>query len=292
MTRHSRFTGLPFAGKLPGAMQATINYIEPDGGRPVVHMYPPPPGVPVFTGRCTARPVAIGDARGLAGRTSLDREGFLLLRHATKVADFHDETAVRATYYGETERLVREATGAARVLMFDHTIRSARKSGGSGAQDPVRVAHNDYTLASGPQRVRDLLEPAEAAEALRHRFAIVNVWRPIREPVLDTPLALCDARTIAAEDLVATEMRYPERTGETYSLAWNPAHRWYYAPLMRRDEVLVFKCFDSAGDGRPRFSAHTAFDDPATPPGVAARESIEARVLALFAAEGATAPSR
>jgi hypothetical protein len=178
------------------------------------------------------------------------------------VRDFYDEDEVRALYYAEIERLVCAETGAARALMFDHTIRSIAWSE-RGAREPVRIVHNDYTPTSGPQRVRDLLDAGEAMQRLQRRFAVINVWRPMVDVVRDTPLAICDAGSMAPADFVATEMRYRDRVGETYSVSYNPDHRWYYFPQMRRDEVLLFKCFDSAEDGRARFGAHSAFDDPA-----------------------------
>ncbi len=148
----------------------------------------------------------------------------------------------------------------------------------------MRRAHNDYTEKSGPQRVRDLLPPEEAEERLKRRFAIINTWRPIRGPVEEAPLALCDARSIAPRDLVATDLLYPDRTGEVYSLAFNPAHRWVYFPLMQPDEVVFIKCYDSEKDGRARFAAHSAFDDPTGPRLPAPRESIETRSLVFFPA--------
>jgi hypothetical protein len=105
----------------------------------------------------------------------------------------------------------------------------------------------------------------------------------LREPVLASPLAVCDARTLVPGDFVASDLRYRDRTGETYAVTYDPRHRWYYFPKMQRDEVLFLKCFDSATDGRARFTAHTAFDDPTSPPGAPPRQSIEARTVAFFA---------
>src|SRR6478736_6667068 len=148
-------------------------------------------------------------------------------------------------------------------------------------EDEVRRVHNDYTEWSGPQRVRDLL-PDEADELLRRRFAIVQVWRPIRHPVESFPLAICDARSIAPDDFVVNERRYPNRVGQTFAITYNPEHRWYWLPRMRREEALVFKVYDSLKDGRARWSAHTAFEDPTSPPNARPRESIEIRTLAFF----------
>ena len=129
--------------------------------------------------------------------------------------------------------------------------------------------------------MRDLF-PKEADALLKRRFAFVNVWRPIVGPVKDSPLAVCDAQTIAPKDWVPTDLIYPDRVGEIYSVAFNDAHRWYFFPDMQPDEALLIKCYDSAKDGRARFAAHTAFDDPTAPADAPPRESIEARTIAFF----------
>ena len=123
----------------------------------------------------------------------------------------------------------------------------------------------------------------EAEELLRHRFVEINVWRPIRGPVEESPLAVCDAQSMSLSDFVPTDLKYRDRTGEIYSLKHSSNHRWYYFPKMQRNEVLLLKCYDSAEDGRARFTAHTGFDDPTSAPDAAPRESIEARMLVFFA---------
>ena len=121
-----------------------------------------------------------------------------------------------------------------------------------------------------------------AEELLKHRFAIINLWRPIRGPVLESPLTLCDAQSLAEEDLVASDLRYPDRVGETYSITYNPNQRYYYFPKMQTDEAVLIRCFDSALAGPQRFSAHTGFDDPESPADAPPRESIEVRTLVFF----------
>ena len=157
--------------------------------------------------------------------------------------------------------------GASRVVVFDHTLRTADDDDRETRKirEPVSRVHNDYTEWSAPQRVRDLL-PQEADDLLSRRFAIVQVWRPIRNPVETFPLAICDARSLSPDDLVISERRYPNRVGQTYAITYNPEHAWYWFPLMRRNEALVFKVYDSLKDGRARWTAHTAFDDPTAPP--------------------------
>ncbi len=228
----------------------------------------------------------IYNGRPLIGQLTLDREGFLLVTHETKIQDFYDDQEVRSVYYGETEQLVKRISGARRVLVFDHTLRSADDSirEEKRVSGPVRNVHNDYTEWSGPQRVRDLL-PNEADELLKHRFAVIQTWRPVNKSVHREPLAIADARNLATTDLIPSARVYPDRVGEVYHITHNPDHRWYYFPNMARNETMVLKCYDSEKDGRARWTAHAAFDDPTSPPDAPPRESIEMRTLAFFAPE-------
>jgi hypothetical protein len=196
--------------------------------------------------------------------------------------NFYDENEVRAIYYPEVERLVRDCTGAAKVVIFDHTVRTSDGGDHPGARSPARIVHNDYTDKSGPQRARDFLTPEEAVTRLSRRFVEINIWRPIRGPVRRDPLGLIDGRSIAPGDLLPTKLVYPDRTGEIYYGAYNPAHRWYYFPDMEADEAILIKCYDSATDGRTRFSLHAAFAGPDVPAHTPPRESIEVRTFAFF----------
>lgn len=225
----------------------------------------------------------IYNGREIADRLSLEREGFILVQHDTQVKNFYDEAEVRAVYYQETEELVKRTAGAKRVLVFDHTLRAADSAIREKNQvsSPVRNVHNDYTEWSGPQRVRDLL-PDEAEDLLSRRFAVVQTWRPINQPVRNEHLAIADAQSIGLSELIPSARIYPNRRGEVYHAMHNPAHRWYYFPDMQRNEAMVFKCYDSLKDGRARWTAHCAFDDPTAPANVAPRESIEMRTLAFF----------
>jgi hypothetical protein len=268
-------------------VEAAVTYLTPMAEKPVAYNYDPPPGVPQRTGEYLPHVVSIRNARPIADQLSLDKQGFILRTQRSRVADFHDADQVREIYYAEVERLVKDVTGAVKVVVFDHTLRKRPTGEGrTGLREPVQRVHNDYTDTSGPQRVRDLLDPAEAELRLKSRFVEINLWRPINGPVEDAPLAVCDAGSIAPGDLIAADLRYPDRTGEIYMASYSPRHRWYYFPRMRNDEVLFLKCYDSLKDGRARFTAHTAFDDPATRPDAPPRESIEVRTLAFFAPEG------
>jgi len=270
-------------GLAPDYIEATLNYIVDDGSK-VFTITAGPGGQDVRSGGTPdPRRVIIHNGRPHAETFILEGDGFHFVQHATKVADFYDEEQIRRVYYPEMEVLIKAESGARRVVVFDHTLRTAdsdlRET--KKIREVVSRVHNDYTEWSGPQRVRDLL-PDEADELLKNRFAIIQVWRPIRHPVETFPLAICDARTLSPKNLVISERRYPDRIGQTYAITYDSAHRWFWFPRMRREEALVFKVFDSLKDGRARWTAHTAFDDPTSPPHARPRESIEIRTLALF----------
>ncbi len=268
----------------PNVVEASLNYIAETSEKPVYYAYEPPPGVPRQTGRFAAQAVPIGNARVALGEFSLDKQGFELRPHETSVGDFYDREEVQRVYYPEVERLLKEATGAAKVVIFDHQVRCLpmAQRGERGAREYAKTVHNDYTANSGPRRVRDHLPPAEAEELLKHRFAEINVWRPIRGPVESSPLAVCDARSIAPDDFVPSDLVYPDKVGETYRFKHNPNHRWFYFPYLERNEAILLKCYDSKEDGRARFTAHTAFEDPTSAPDAAPRESIEVRALIFW----------
>jgi hypothetical protein len=267
----------------PDSVEANLNYLVDGGAKPMT-VVADPGYDSTHTGTYEKRMVSIENARARTEDLDLDRQGFLFVEHKTEVTNFYDEDEVRRVYYPELEKLVKELTGASRVLMFDHTLRAEEHDTRieKKVREPVQTVHNDYTEWSGPKRVRDLLPAAEAEELLKNRFAVIQVWRPIRLPVQTAPLAISDARSMDCDDLVPNERRYANRVGETYRVKYNPKHRWFYFPNMERNEALVFKCYDSEKDGRARFTAHSSFDDPSSPAGAPKRESIEARLLVFF----------
>src|SRR5205823_10864294 len=171
------------------SLTATLHYLKRGPEKPVRYVFDPPPGVPQWNGIDDPREIRIEDGRGREQEFSLDRNGFQLVKAPSQVRDFYSDEEIKRTYYPEVEQLLRDKIGASRVVIFDHTVRNAARQ---GAREPSRRVHNDHTVNSAPRRVRDHLGD-DATDLLKHRFGIINVWRPIRGPVLDSPLALCDA---------------------------------------------------------------------------------------------------
>ena len=267
----------------PQTIEPVVNYLINNGTE--VFTYTGGPGsLDVRTGGAQdPQKVVMHNGRPHVGEFNLEVHGFRFVQHDTRMQNFLDEAEVKRVYYPEMEALIKAQSGAKRVIVFDHTLRTADDAfrEHQKIREVVRRAHNDYTEWSGPQRVRDIL-PDEAEELLKHRFAIIQVWRPIRYPVETHPLAIADARSVSFDDFIISERRYPNRVGQTYAIAYNPEHKWFWFPRQARNEALVFKVYDSAKDGRARWTAHTAFDDPTTPPNARPRESIEIRTLAFF----------
>ena len=263
-------------------MQAEIIYTRDTGEKLVNETFGPNNIRRRTSGAEEPHRVEISNGRE-AQDLALEKNGFVLVKQRTAMLDFFDADELKRVYYAEVAALIQRVAGARRVVVFDHTLRSGdeREREAKLIREPVHSAHNDYTEWSGPQRVRDVMG-AEADALLERRFAIIQVWRAIVDPIRSNPLAMVDARSVAPEDLLIAERRYPNRIGQTYRLKYNSAHRWFYFPEMQRDEALVFKVYDSIKDGRARFTPHTSFDDPATPAGAAPRQSIEARALAFF----------
>ena len=264
---------------------APVQFTEDTGAPPIARVDQPGKGPDKRTGSFVQREITIHDGRPIADQLDLDREGFLLMRRETAVVDLYDDEEVRRVYYPEMEALIEEVTGASKVIVFDHTPRIDDPAAQAEAKvrGPATIVHNDFTVTSAAQRVRDLLPPDEAEARLKKRYGSINVWRPIRGPVQTAPLMICGYGSLADKDLIVSERHYPDgRIGSIYHVAHNPTQRWYYFPDMERDEIVLLKCFDSLTDGTARWTAHGSFQPPDLPANAAPRESIEVRTLLFF----------
>jgi hypothetical protein len=265
---------------------APLTFITPQAQKPVLYSQAATGGAPRYEFQVEEHRVPIADLRPHAHRFALDREGFALRHAPTAVRDLYDDDTVEGAYFTEIEALLKRELGATRIAIFDATRRSDGGGGAAnkdGRRGPASRIHVDYTARSGPQRARDVLGQPEfdRLTAQAARIVQVNVWRPIKGPVARSPLALADAASVEPADLVATDQIFPDRVGEIYHLAYNPAQRWYYAPAMTPDEVLLIKGWDSLEDGRAQYTPHSAFPLP-DQDGASARESIELRTIVVI----------
>ena len=270
---------------LPQSVRTTVQYTVDNGVPPDYYFYEPDASVKLNPPGTDPREVEIHNAWAQAATLSADREGFELHDFEARFDQFDDDTSVHAQFYPQVVDFVKRNTGAKRVVVFDHTIRKrlpADLKQQTTVQRPaVMLVHSDYTPASGPQRVRDIV-PDDADELLQRRVAFYNVWKPLYRRVEELPLAMIDAQTQQEGDLLRMDLKYRERTGEIYVLRHSPQHRWHYFPHMEARHALLLKTYDSETDGRARFMGHSAFEDPTSPPDAPRRESIEVRTMAFF----------
>ena len=269
----------------PDSVRATLNYSVDNGRPPDYYFYEPVEPVDLNPPGTDRQEMDIHNGWPQVNRLSADREGFELHPFDANFDNFDDDGAIKQQFYAQVIEFVKQHSGAQRVLVFDHTIRKrapADLKTQTAVQRPaVMLVHSDYTVASGPQRVRDLL-PDEADALLQRRVAFFNVWKPLYRQVDELPLAMCDATSHAPGDMLRMDLKYQERTGEIYVMRYSPAHRWLYFPQMQANQALLLKTYDSETDGRARFMGHSAFEDPTALPDAPKRESIEVRAMAFF----------
>jgi hypothetical protein len=265
-------------------IRARMNYIVDTGVPPVRYIDWPEMEHKAIDPQYQQHEVAIRNGRPVRDTFDLDTHGFVFTDHLTSVKDFTDEAERKRVYDPEVAALIKQHSGASHVVVFDHTIRvgDEKVQQSTGARPPVKGVHNDYTEASAPVRLREIVGDAEAERRMKKRWAIIQVWRPIGGKVLMDPLGICDGRTIPVKGFILVQRRYKYRTGEVYHIAYNPEHVWYYFPEMVRDEAMVFKVFDTDQSVATRFTAHSSFDDPNSPPNAPSRESIETRTFAFW----------
>jgi len=214
--------------------------------------------------------------------TSLEYEGFKLVNHATSVEDFFDEQDVQNRYYPEVKELVLKESGAAFVQVLSHITRSEAEAQTGQRLGAHRLVHNDFT-----PKLKQTLEPLLGEYDLeKGRVCVFNLWRRFDPDAVHAPLAVCDASSVSQEELIPTDLHnYGGGEGfqvEIYQSSHRQKHRWFYYPKMQKDEILMFKTYDSAmSPFMP--TLHSAFDDPECPETVSLRESIEVRVMCLYA---------
>jgi len=270
---------------VPRDVTTTMNYFKDnEDGTPPAPSYV---GKPETYERPTEpQRVTVHDVRGSESKYTLDTTGFQIVKHDSNEKDFLDDAQIKSVYYQETEELLKKATGASKVFIFDHTIRRQPQDARTSVQSdqgrqislrgPVQRVHIDQSYKAGPERVKHHL-PDEASTLLQGRYQIINVWRPIKT-ILKDPLGIAEADSVLDDDLVPIKLIYPEREGETYSVRANPGHKWHYLYKQTPGEVILIKCFDSKTDGRARRVPHSAFVD-AEWEEASSRESIEIRAL-------------
>lgn len=263
-----------------------LGYLAPPRDRAFQYMYEPQQGTAPTNCDYDMRSCRIFNARPVASSLSLETTGFELLQAPSAVTNFHDEEQIYV-YYREAEEIAKDLTGGVKAIVFDHLLRqreegrpslSIGRYGDGSKPGAVGRVHNDYTDMSGKRRLNMVFPDTDAD----FPFVILNLWRPVHYPAIDTPLAVCDARSFPMSDWVECDIIYPDRRGEIYLGKYSSRHHWYYYPEMTPGEMLAFKTYDSRSDVPSRMTPHCAFDDLTVPPDVPLRRSIEIRCLVIL----------
>jgi hypothetical protein len=277
----------PNGVRTPASVKTIVNYTKAVDQLTEIYFYETAEAKDIHEPGDAPVEISVHDGWSKAKDFTIDKNGFSLHDFQSKHDDWSDDETVRSLFYPEVVDFLKSTTGAKRVLVFDHTIRSERNAQkkltdekNTSQRTPVMLVHCDYTAESGPVRVSQLL-PDEAEDLLSRRLAFINVWKPLNV-VEERPLAMCDVQSCADEDFFKLFLRYRDRNGENYVMSPSTKHKWWYFPRMTPSQAILLKTFDSATDGRARFVGHTAFEDPTSPPDAQMRESIEIRTICFF----------
>ncbi len=252
----------------PSSTTAVLKYYVPpaDGARAYQHINTDPTtGERPRNFTYQDKDVVVENLRGKESSVSLDTTGFQYVRRPAKHGSFRNDEEIQNEYYPESIELIKELTGASKVVIFDHskhfrshttevihmaenTVIAVRRRRPEDKEDtpqkrqPVAQVHVDQTNKSSVARVHRHLPPSEAPNLLQKRFQIINLWRPISHVASDWPLALCDYRSVDPKaDMVPTALVYPDREGETFGVKYNPSHQWKYVRDMVPDECVLIK---------------------------------------------------
>jgi len=266
-------------------IRASVGYVLRSPAHLYDFNYEPPSGTLRSSVVIDHHRVLIDDAR-LVDDLDLQKSGFEHVSHRSALTQwdqFQDSSAVADIYYAEVRNFLVKHLRADDAVVFDHTLRdSGVQRGSASLREPVGRVHNDQTFQSAPKRLTRFLSQGDSAGRLARRFAIVNFWRPVEGPVVRSPLAICDWRSVHLADLMPTELKYPDWTGETFSVAFNPSHRWYWYPDQPSDVVTLLKVFDSDASGVARMAPHTAFELDNSHASAPNRRSIEVRAFVFW----------
>ncbi|KAG8711405.1 hypothetical protein FRC11_002862 [Ceratobasidium sp. 423] len=275
---------------MTSVIETHINYFTPpaDGSKP--YQWVDEVEEPPRNWTAAQVPVKVENVRGREREFTLDSAGFEFHNIPSREKNFESDESIRAVYYEDSIETLKKLTGASRVVIYDHTIRRPRPEGtpdDANNRQPVRMAHIDQTHESVKRQIRMHLPEADVPALLSKRYQLINLWRPIKVPAWQLPLALCDFQTVNTStdggDFVPTTLKYKDRNGEIMSVKYNDAHQWKYLAGMTPDEFVLIKCFDSRLDGSvATFTPHTAIDDPTTPSDAPERHSIELRALVFY----------
>ncbi|KAK0609958.1 hypothetical protein B0T17DRAFT_621249 [Bombardia bombarda] len=226
-------------------------------------------------------PQNITNARGRIAEYTLQENGFAFgTRSLPDHVNWDNEAEISAKYIPDVKEFLSEMlsphlrkAGSKNVLQDPSGDRMVKIS-------PAFIVHVDQSPAGVLDRIRRLYGRLADELIQGRRVQVFTVWRPLVDVVEDLPLALCDGRTVRQTDLVEVEFVNSDCVRRSYMVQHSKDFQFHYLGRMTKNEVCVFKVFDSA-DVDCKWVPHAAFEHTNLPGGLSPRESIEVRLLVL-----------
>lgn len=230
----------------------------------------------IISPELTPANVMVRDVRSQANAVNFSQDGIVFVEANTQVKDFEQGDSWKDLYEPELSSLLKHTIGAKEVVIFDHTV---RVDDPNATRRPARNVHNDYSEAGVNRRLVDIVGAGRAKEFQQGHYGFVNVWRPVAQPIMSSPLGFIRPSSMQLDDWMNIELIYPDRTGQILGVAENPEHEWFYQSHMRPDEAIIFNIYDN--QGRPHL-AHSALDMKEDGNVNVPRKSVETRTLIKY----------
>ncbi|MEM9101819.1 MAG: CmcJ/NvfI family oxidoreductase [Pseudomonadota bacterium] len=223
-----------------------------------------------------AEKVTVKDLRENKDTLNFNDNGICFTKFESTISDFREKHSWQSIYDNEIKNLLRDKIGAKEVIVFDHTVRMDMPN---AVRKPARNVHNDYSEKAANQRLNDLVGKDQAIEFQKGSFGFVNVWRPIEDMIISSPLGFICPHSMQSKDWINIELIYPDRIGQILGVVANPKHQWFYLSKMTPTEAIIFNIYDNKN--RPHL-AHSALDIESGTTPSKPRKSIETRVLIRY----------
>ncbi|KAK3328635.1 hypothetical protein B0T19DRAFT_196139 [Cercophora scortea] len=283
------------------AIESSMWYLERaplyDTEKPYSMRYEPGDGIPQTNFVKIKQPITVKSMRQPgAGPFHLNECGFQLIELASSLPydGFWDNDKVQQVYIPEVKEALKRSLGAKYVVVLDYAVRKREASfplptGEEYEYDqPTALAHIDFTVEEG-ERIIKVMFSDRAREVLQGRWQAINIWKPIKGPLNDWPLGLCDARSMDFErDVVPSDVIFDNFVTENLQIFPSPSFEWYYLPDHQTWEALIFKSADSEPSGAVG-CAHSGFYNPKADKNEL-RESLDCRCFVFFADLGEYPP--
>ncbi|ERF69550.1 hypothetical protein EPUS_01880 [Endocarpon pusillum Z07020] len=240
-----------------GDVEADIHYLSRSdiykSVKPYTLRYKPPGLLPISNVIREKECTIIRNMRHHWDALKYDSCGFQVVELDTQMTfdDFSDVDKIDRVHRPEIEKCVKRTMQASSVQVLDYVIRRRHVSFPIATgepyewQQPASRAHIDFTFNAGVSTIRNAFnEKADAILAARWQF--VNIWHPLKGPLVDWPLAFCDAASVDFDnDTMAGDVVERTKAFENTQVHFNPQQKWYYLKDQLPSELLMFKNADS-----------------------------------------------